>query len=102
MPWENVVVEEGCRVDEVRNYQIDYSNAETDLLGVIKLTMNQKKYLINREVGKLDDLLSYAGGLFSIIIAILSVFLKSYNEYKYELAVAEGAFNFDGKGGKIK
>jgi hypothetical protein len=64
--------------------------------------MNQRQYIINRVVGKIDNLLSYAGGLFSIIIGFLALFLKSFNEYKYELTVAEGAFNYDKKGNKIK
>ena len=38
---------------------------------------------IIREVGKIDELLSYAGGLFSIIISFLGFFLLSYNEYRY-------------------
>lgn len=46
-------------------------------------------------------MLSYAGGLFSIIIGFLSIFLLSFNEYRYELMVAEGAFNEDEEGTKI-
>jgi hypothetical protein len=57
---------------------------------------------VSRVVGKLDDLLSYAGGLFSIIIGFFAFFLMSYNEYKYELLVAESSFNYDETGLKIK
>ena len=57
---------------------------------------------IIREVGKIDELLSYAGGLFSIIISFLGFFLLSYNEYRYELMVAEGAFNYNDDGRKFK
>lgn len=48
-----------------------------------------------RNLGKIDETLSYAGGLFAIIIAFLAFFTSSYNEYRYELIVAEGSFNYN-------
>jgi hypothetical protein len=33
------------------------------------------------------------GGLFGIIISFLGFFLLSFNQYKYELRVSEGAFS---------
>ena len=48
---------------------------------------------ITRQFGKLDDTLSYVGGLFGLIIAFLAFFMMSFNEYRYELFVGE-AFNF--------
>lgn len=62
--------------------------------------MNRKYVHITRVVGKLDQMLSYAGGLFSILVGFLSIFINSYNEYRYELMVAEGVFheNEEGKG----
>lgn len=53
-------------------------------------------------MGKIDDMLSYAGGLFSIIVGFLSFFMKSYNKYRYELMVAEGVFNSDENGNVIR
>ena len=64
--------------------------------------MNLKQVKYTGAVGKIDNLLSYTGGLFSIVIAFLSLFLKSFNEYRYELKIAEGAFNMDKDGKKIK
>lgn len=46
-------------------------------------------------------MLSYVGGLFSTIIAFLAFFLQSFNEYRYELRVAEGVFVYDETGRKI-
>lgn len=66
-------------IDTVRNYQIELKNVTTDRIGGIYLTNNQNKYLIDRKVGKIDELLSYAGGLFSLIIAFFGFFLQSYN-----------------------
>lgn len=64
--------------------------------------MNQDKMIIKRKVGKIDELLSYAGGLFSIVIGFLAFFLISFNEYRYELTVAQGVFNLDDTGKKVK
>ena len=55
--------------------------------------MSDEKVIVKREVGKLDDMLSYVGGLFSLIVGFLAFFMMSYNEYRYELIVAKGAFN---------
>ena len=68
----------------------------------VKIVMNQNKVIVEREVGKFDDMLSYAGGLFAIIIGFLAFFMSSYNEYRYELMVAEGVFNLNDEGKKIK
>jgi len=42
----------------------------------------------------LDDILSYVGGLYGIVISFLAFFLMSFNEYKYELRVGGGAFAY--------
>lgn len=52
------------------------------------ITLNRKSINVKRTVGKLDEMLSYAGGLFSIIVGFLAFFMSSFNEYKYELLVA--------------
>lgn len=58
--------------------------------------------MVVRKVGKLDDMLSYAGGLFSIITGFLGLFIVSFNKYRYELMVAEGVFHEDEDGNKIR
>ena len=47
-------------------------------------------------------MLSDLGGLFGIIIIFLAFFMMPYNQYKYELVMARGAFNFTEEGRKIK
>lgn len=64
--------------------------------------MNRKFIHIERKVGKFDEMLSYAGGLFSIIVGFLKIFMFSYNEYRYELMVAEGVCNNDDNGNIIR
>jgi hypothetical protein len=46
--------------------------------------------------------LSYVGGLFGIVMAILGFFLANFNEYRYELMVGEGAFNYSDDGSKVR
>lgn len=57
---------------------------------------------VSRTIGKLDQTLSYVGGLFAIIIGFLAFFMMSYNQYRYELMVAQGSFNYNEDGKKIK
>ena len=35
--------------------------------------------LYERSIGKIDELLAYAGGLFGLIIAILAIFMMSFD-----------------------
>ncbi|HRI34437.1 MAG TPA: hypothetical protein PLD02_11840 [Saprospiraceae bacterium] len=79
MPWQIIDTQKGCLIDTVRTYQIGFDTITTDVLSRVQFTLNQHKYIVSRVVGKLDDLLSYAGGLFSIIIGFFAFFLMSYN-----------------------
>lgn len=47
-------------------------------------------------------MLSYVGGLFSLLFAFIIFFIGSYSEYKYEIAVAESAFVLDPTGRKVR
>lgn len=64
--------------------------------------MSNKRKHYTRKIGKIDTVISYAGGLFGILIGIFAYFINSYNEYSYELKVAESAFNYDEHGNKVK
>lgn len=64
--------------------------------------MNKKIKKYTRSIGKVDGVISYVGGLFSIVFPILLWFFISYNKYRLEISVSEGAFNFDEQGKKIK
>jgi hypothetical protein len=52
---------------------------------------------IARTLGKIDTILSYVGGLFSLLFTGISFFFGSYSQYKYELYVAETTLTNDGK-----
>ena len=47
-------------------------------------------------------MLSYVGGLFSLLFVVVQIFTLSFNQYRYELAVGEVLFNYDAKGFQIK
>lgn len=64
------------------------------------MTNERKKF--ERAVGKIDNVISYAGGLFGILIAIFSYCVFNYNRYSYELIVAETAFSNDGHSSKMR
>lgn len=53
------------------------------------------RHVINRTYGKFDSILAYVGGLYGIVISFFAFFVLSYNQYKYELRVSEGAFSFE-------
>ena len=62
----------------------------TDVTSFIELeiSMSQENIYIDRAFGKVDDRLSYIGGLFELVIIFLSFFIASYNVYRYELIVS--------------
>ena len=57
------------------------------------ISLSPDHYIFERQYGKLDDALSYVGGLFGLVLAFFAFFLMSFNEYRYELFVSE-AFSF--------
>ncbi len=50
--------------------------------------MNNKIKNIKRNIGKFDQVISYVGGLFAVIIPGLGWFLSNYSKYRYEIKVA--------------
>lgn len=56
------------------------------------MSTSKLKYI--RQVGKIDVVISYAGGLFGLILSFFAFFIHSYNKYSYELIVAQSSFNY--------
>lgn len=54
-----------------------------------------------RKIGKLDQILSYIGGLFGIFVSFFGIFFSSFNKYRFETNVGENSFNFDSDGKKF-
>ena len=74
------------------NYLVSYNTAQFAKTGEtfidLEVSMSAEHLYINRSFGKIDDRLSYIGGLFEIVIIFLSFFLNSYSLYRYELMVS--------------
>ncbi len=51
------------------------------------IAMNRKINIYTRNIGKFDQIIAYAGGLFAVAIPALAWFLLSYNKYRYEIKV---------------
>lgn len=45
----------------------------------VVLTMDQDYYVYKAKYGKLDNVLSYVGGLFGILMSFMGFFLSSFN-----------------------
>lgn len=93
--------ESGAYVNSFRETSYEIVS-DSQNYALIYIQMNRKFIHIERKVGKFDEMLSYAGGLFSILVGFLKIFLFSYNEYRYELMVAEGVCSNDDNGNIIR
>ena len=74
------------------NYNVASFTSELSDLVEIQISLAAEEKFIERQYGKIDDRLSYIGGLFEIVIITLSFFLNSYNLYRYELMVSEKTY----------
>lgn len=90
--------------DSVKNNPTFFNTAliKYEILAQFVLAMNRKIKIYKRDIGKVDQIIAYVGGHFSIAVAVFTWFLINYNKYRFEIKVAEGAFNFDEGGKKIK
>lgn len=102
LPWESTQEETGISIRKFQLFQQRLFNPLSDKIFTITFVMNQNMKILKRTIGKLDELLSYAGGLFGLVTAFVAFFMMKFNRYRYELKVAEGAFNFSEDGRKIK
>jgi hypothetical protein len=46
---------------------------------LLKFSKSKLQYTVTRDYGKFDDLLSYVGGLFSLLFVVFAFFLGPYN-----------------------
>lgn len=54
-----------------------------------------------RKVNKIDYKFSYYGGILAFLIFFFRFFFFKYNQYSYEINVAESSFNLDSDGKKV-
>lgn len=86
-PFSSKKVEKGSFVDgnldAVKNYMVD-----SNVYARVSLRKSMNSVVIERSFRRVDDTLSYIGGLFGGLI-MLMVFIKKYNEYSFNLKLAE-------------
>jgi len=63
-----------------------------------QLYKSTKSKVITRSFGKIDTLLSYVGGLFSLLFTIIAFFFASYSQYSYEIFVGSSSLSLDNNG----
>lgn len=93
LPIDNIVTEKGYFVNEAIIATILNTN-NIPLLAEIYLFASPINIVYDRTYGKLDGILSYVGGMYGLVVSFFGFFFLSYNQYKYELRVSEGAFSF--------
>lgn len=81
LPWTSITKTEGYFVGDTSD--ATYPAFSLNPLLTFMITFSQEKRILERNIGKVDDMLSYLGGLFAIIIAFLGFFMMSFNQYRY-------------------
>ena len=88
-PVEDILNETGAVVSDLA--QIHNFEVRQDEYLKVYLRKSSTDILVERSFRKADDTLSYIGGLFSAILAIMFLF-SFYNEASYELEVAQNMY----------
>jgi hypothetical protein len=70
-------------LDAVKNYMVD-----SNVFARVSLRKSMNSVVYERSFRRVDDTLSYIGGLFGGLI-MLMIFIKKYNEYSFNLQLAE-------------
>lgn len=87
LPFEEMVTEQGYYVTEaITTTMVNYLNLPVYVQ--LYLMASPISKIIDRKYGKFDEVLSYVGGLYGIVIGFIGICLLSFNEYKYELRVS--------------
>ncbi len=92
----------GTFLDTFTTTTVPISNPGTASLVQFAFYKSTKSLSIVRAFGKVDDFLSYVGGLFSLLFSVIAFFFASYSQYSYELHIGEQCFSLDKSGKKFK
>ena len=68
----------------------------------LSIYKSTKTITYQRTIGKIDEILSYVGGLFGLIFTGIAFFVGSYSEMKYQIYVAEPILRVDESGRRIR
>lgn len=96
LPFSTYKREKGTYIEDFATNAVSLTSTKYINLGVYRST---KSMTVTRTLGKIDAVLSYVGGLFSLIFTGIAFLFGSYSQYKYELYVAESTLT-DKKGAR--
>jgi hypothetical protein len=85
MPWSDVVSKKGSIVEEVampNYYPAQANNHGVKTFAQIYFRKSASKKVFDRGSQKLDETLSYIGGLFGIMVIVFT-FITQYNKFAY-------------------
>jgi hypothetical protein len=94
MPLEDYSYIYGSYIESFATNAVSLSGNRYVLLKMFRST---KSMAVTRTIGKIDSVLSYVGGLFSLLFTALVFVFGSFSTYKYELYVAESTLTNKGK-----
>jgi hypothetical protein len=95
LPYENNEEESGSYIEGFQTNSVSISSTNYVSVDFYRST---KAKSISRTIGKIDTVLSYVGGLFSLIFTAIAFFISSYSSMKYEIYVAGKMLNSHYKG----
>ena len=78
LPWKDEETDEGIYFYESQSYGTVYDPIYNYLINS-RILFASKTLKVERSLGKIDNMLSYVGGLFAIILGFFTFFLSSYN-----------------------
>ena len=98
LPYQNFQIDTG---NYIESYQTNAVSLATTRYINLEIFRSTKSLTVTRTIGKIDSVLSYVGGLFSLLFTCMAFLFGSYSQYKYELYVAEATLT-NNKGRKFK
>ena len=96
LPFSDEEVKTGSYIERFASNAVSISGNKLINFQIYRST---RSLHIKRTIGKIDTILSYVGGLFSLLFTAMFFFLGSYGQYKYEIYVAETTLR--GNDGKV-
>lgn len=98
LPYTDPTTDTGAFID---NYQSNSISINSDHYIEFSFYKSTTSLTVSRSLGKLDQTLSYVGGLFGLLFGFIAFFCGNFAQYKYELYVGSSAFCYDDSGRKI-
>ena len=84
LPWQETKNEQYYYVENIQSTKTEIQSSNniplaSEALATIRIEKSSKKIIVERSYQKLDEMLSYIGGLFGIIVGFLYYLINDYN-----------------------